>query len=231
MDSIIRYNVFENSRIIINDSIINLLSLFDILIYNVYILKERFINNFYVSPEPISMFIGANIILTISYLLYFITYGSIIRCIIETIFSVLYAVITINAIQISIVYSVLDILYYFRTNRFLLREIYDSYNFKNKLKIDNFTITYNNFVLGCGFIAYVYPIILYIFNKKNINFISALLSIFPLMILSFYATSGETCFCEYNNYIKNIDKQISREESILCNILVLIVSLFFISYF
>ena len=184
MDSILRYNVFENSRIIINDSIINLLSLFDILIYNVYILKERFVNNFYVSPEPISMFIGANIILTISYLLYFITYGSIIRCIIETIFSVLYAVITINAIQLSVVYSVLDTLYYFRTNKFLLREIYDSYNIKNNLKFDNFTITYNNFVLGCAFIAYVYPLKLYIDNKENINFISALLSMFPMMILS-----------------------------------------------
>ena len=225
------HSFFKNSQSIVNNVVVNLLYLVDILIYNLYILKERFFNNFHVSPEPISMFVAANIMITILYLLYFITHGYLMRYIIETIFNILYAVITINAIQISIVYSVLDILYYFRTNRFLLREIYDSYNFKNKLKFDNFTITYNNFVLGCGFIAYVYPIILYIFNKKNINFISALLSIFPLMILSFYATSGETCFCEYNNYIKNIDKQISREESILCNILVLIVSLFFISYF
>ena len=93
-------------------------------------MSHRFFNNFHVSPEPISMFVAANIILTILYLLYSITHGYLMRYIIETIFNILYAVITINAIQISIVYSILDILYYFRTNRFLLREIYDSYNFK-----------------------------------------------------------------------------------------------------
>jgi len=225
------YNFLKNSKIIINSTFVDLLSSFDNLIYKAFILKDGFINNFYLSPEPISMIVGANATLTIFYLLYFITHGPLMRYIIETLFNIFYAVVTINAIQLSVVYSVLDVLYYFRTSKFLLREIYDSYNFKNNFKISNFSITYNIFILGCAFIAYVYPLILYMFNKENINFISGLLSIFPLTILSMYATSGETFFCNYNIYIKQIDKKITKEESFLCNIIVIIISLFLIGYF
>tara|TARA_Y100000389_G_C17438462_1_gene507020 strand:- start:1381 stop:2079 length:699 start_codon:yes stop_codon:yes gene_type:complete len=231
MESVMSYSFLNNSKIIFNNTITKLLSSAGNLIYKASVLKDRFFNNFYLSPEPISMIVGSNVILTIFYLLYFITHGSLIRYIIETIFNILYAVVTINAIQLSIIYSVLDILYYFRTSKFLLREIYDSYNLKNNLKIGQLTITYNIFILGSAFIAYVYPLILYMVNKENINFISGLLSIFPLMILSMYATSGETFFCNYSVYIKKIDKQISKEESFLCNTIVIIVSLFLIGYF
>lgn len=225
------YKFFKNPDILINNIGLNLLSSVDDLIYKAFILKDNFLNNFYLSPQPISMILGANATITIFYLLYFITHGSLTRYIIETIFSTLYAVVTINSIQLSVVYSVLDTLYYFRTSKFLLIEIYDSYNLKNNLKIGKLPITYNIFILGCAFIAYVYPLILYTINKENINLISGLLSIIPLMILSIYATSGETFFCNYSIYIKKIDKQISKEESFLCNIIVIIVSLFLIGYF
>jgi hypothetical protein len=225
------YSFLKNSKIFFNDSIINLLSLFGNLMYKAFILKDKFVNDFYSSPQPISMIVGANASLSILYILYFITHGSITRYVIETIFTTLYAVVTINAIQMSIVYSILDTLYYFRTSKFLLREIYDSYDFKNNLNFVNFEITYDVFILICSFVFYVYPLILYMVNKENINFISGLLSIFPLMILSMYATSGETFFCNYSVYIKKIDKKISKEETFLCNTIVIIISLFLIGYF
>jgi hypothetical protein len=229
------YDFFEKSQIFLNRNIINLLSYFDNIIYkidffkeNAFVIKDSFFNNFNVSPQPISMIIAANTFLTTSYLLYFVTHWSITKYFIETMFNILYGILTINAIQVSIIYSFLDIFYYFRTSKFLLIEIYDSYNLKKYLENSEFTITYNIFILGCAFIAYVYPLILYIINKENINFISGTLSIFPLMILSMHTTSNQTFFCDYNNYLKKIDKPISKEESNLCNVIGIIVSLFFI---
>ena len=167
------------------------------------------------------MVIGQSVGILFLYLLYSFTHGKIIVSMINGFFDIFISVHTICAVQIGIVLFTLSVIYYFRTNLSLFHEIYKNYSPGIFWNDTNYPLSEMNFFLFMGFFMFLYPVILIITFIDKISLFSSIISIIPYLILSSIVSKGETVFCDYNLYLKKLDKNISLNETFVCNIIVI----------
>ena len=110
----------------------------------------------------------------------------------------------ILSVQVSIVMTLLSVLYYSRTKLNLIEEFYKSYPLKFKVGNLDYHIKYNFVLIFVLSMVIIYPVLMLIFFIKKISIMSSIFSLFPLTALSVHVSKENIICCEYSKYFEKL---------------------------